>query len=65
MCIHLTTYIDDSNAPDIFDSELINDVTVGAAHAAISQDIGAFDLSKMWSIDLDTAQRTLNVTTQL
>jgi hypothetical protein len=42
----------------------LDEVMLGATHADKSKGIDAAHLSKIWSIDLTTAKRTLDVTSQ-
>jgi hypothetical protein len=42
----------------------LDEVMLGATHAGKKKGIDAADLSKMWRIDLETAERTLDVTSQ-
>jgi hypothetical protein len=42
----------------------LDDIMVSAAHAERSQGIDAKHLSKTWRIDLETAERTLDITSQ-
>ena len=65
--VHTSNYLfDNYDTPELFDLEaMLDDVTVSAIHTVAPQGINALDLSKVWRIDLETAQRILNVTTQL
>ena len=42
----------------------LDDIMVSAAHVSPRKDVDAEHLSKIWRIDVETAKRTLDVTTQ-
>ena len=42
----------------------LDDIMVSATHVRVRKNVSAEHLSKIWRIDLDTAQRTLDVTSQ-
>jgi hypothetical protein len=60
---------DDLLFDDIYEGSLrgeidLDDIMVSAAHAGRSKSIDAKHLSKTWRIDLETAKRTLDITSQ-
>ncbi len=60
---------EDQALDDIFDSVTkgeidLDEIMVSAAHAGISKGVDPTHLSKIWRIDLKTAERTLEVVTQ-
>ena len=60
-------YDTSENTDKILDEIMISAVhgTFCAAHATQPKGVTAQDLSRLWRIDLETAKRTLEVTTQL
>ena len=54
----------DDNSTSTVDEDDLDDAFVSATSARVRKDIDAKHLSKIWRIDLDVAQRTLDVTTQ-
>ena len=64
--IHEDRYLfNDPKIPDVPNTDdILDEIMVSVTHAAPKKGVDAFDLSKVWKIDPETAQRTLDVTTQ-
>ena len=66
--VHEDNYLfNDSNIPDTSENsdKILDEIMISATHAMPPKGVTAQDLSKVWRIDLATAKRTLQVTTQL
>ena len=57
-------YVSDDERSIDLDAANLDDIFVSAFGTGIKTDVDAKHLSKVWRIDLDSAQRTLDVTTQ-
>lgn len=64
--VHEDRYLfNDPEIPDVFNTyDILDEIMVSPTHAAPLNGVNAYDLSKVWRIDLESAQRTLDVTTQ-
>ena len=64
--VHEYRYLfNDPEIPDVTNTDdILDEIMVSVTHAAAPKGVNAYDLSKVWRIDLESAQRTLYVTSQ-